>query len=383
MKRYVIVGAGASGLVASILLKKKHEDAEVLLLEQNDVYGKKLRTTGNGRCNIAPLKDDADTYNNKVFVERLFKEISLEEYLKSLEDLGIGVMNLKDQGFYPISLSANNVADILVNNAKSLGVVLIKDIFVDYVINDEIITVKGDVASYQCNKLILALGSNSGLSNKPIVKIDHGYKYSKFRPGLTAIKVFTNLHSLKDMRVQCSVSLVKGKKSFYREKGEVIFKEDGLSGICVMNCTNYIEEPYSDYLIVLNMWERPNVNVSFEMFDAQYKQLGNLESALLSYFNKLFIRWYLKGIEGNVDTWKVYEELSHLSFRVKTIEDFVRSQVTKGGLSVDEIDDKSFESKKEKNVYFLGEMLDINGLCGGYNLRFAITSAIALAKHIK
>lgn len=378
MKRFLIVGAGASGLISAILIKKNHQDDQVFLMEQNDIYGKKLKTTGNGRCNIAPIRDNINAYNDKEFVKQLFEEVSFDEYLKTLEELGIAVMNLKDQGYYPISLSASNVVEILVNHALSLGVEFLKDTFVDFENKSDVIVVKGEIATYECERLILALGSNSGVSNKPVRLPQHGYQYTKLRPGLTAVKVFENTHLIKDVRVQACLSLVKGKKSLYQETGEIIFKEDGLSGICVMNATNYIEEPFNEYSLVLNMWERPNVNISKEMF---ISQKDNLETLLLSYFNKQFVKWYMK--RSPVSLEEVYEDLSHVSFKVKTIEDFVRSQITKGGLKLSEINPKTFESNREKNVYFIGEMLDVNGLCGGYNLRFAITSAIALAKHIK
>ena len=125
------VGGGASSIISAILLKKRSLDDDVIVFESNKPL-QKLKMSGNGKCNIAPLNDDVNKYNNPKFVKALFDEIPLEKYLGFLLDLGIETKTIREFGYYPISESAPNVASILLSQCERLGVRIVKDTVIRY-----------------------------------------------------------------------------------------------------------------------------------------------------------------------------------------------------------------------------------------------------------
>lgn len=382
--KILIVGGGASALICANIIKEYDEQSEVLIIEQNDKLGKKLKLTGNGKCNIAPALDDIHAYNNPEFVSNLFSDVPFTNYLQTLEDLGIPTKTIKNQGYYPLSENAPNVVRILENNLLNKGVKILNGEVVDYLDNLEIILKDG--SHIKADKVIFATGGKSYAksgSNGAVFEIlrKHGYQINELKPSLCPIKVKENIKSLFGARAHAILKLLQNDKVVYQEDGEVMFKKDAISGIAAMNASSYIVHHPGKYKIVINFLS-DNFTDSFVI----NKNISSID-ALLSYVSYPIADYISRrfNIPQNdpfiKHASKIKEILSNLSFEYDSLYDFESAQITAGGIDLKQIGE-GFSSKKEKNVYFVGEMLDIDGLCGGYNLRFALSSAIACAEYI-
>ena len=373
--RIIFVGGGAATLVGANLLKRKRPDYEIIIIEKNDKLGRKLAMTGNGKCNIAPMEDAIDFYNNPSFVESLFLSYPLRKYLDTIESLGIPLKTIRSQGYYPLSENAPNVVRILADQLKDVQI-----------INDEVIDYKGlelrlkNNGTIKADKIVFAVGGksypNTGSDGSlfPVFRL-HGYDVNGLKPSLCPVKVKENIKSLFGARIHALVSLMnKEGMEVFVEPGEVMFKKDALSGIAIMNLSSHISRHPGTYRIRLNLLtERP----------FRYNpRLNNLDN-ISAFVGKPLAEYIMKANDINPNEIEVELEdeinmiLGSLIFTVDGLYDFDNAQVTNGGISIDEIDD-NFMSKKEPNIYFIGEMLDVDGICGGFNLRFAITCAMKL-----
>ena len=381
--KIAIVGGGAASLICANLIKDYDGTSEVFIIEKNDKLGKKLKMTGNGKCNLAPIFDNIDAYNNPQFVEQLFKEVSFSDYLKVLQDLAVPTKTIKNQGYYPLSENAPNVVSILSNGLKNKGVKVIQGEVIEYDNKRIYLKDKNDIAF---DKIIFATGgksyANSG-SDGSLFKVfqKHGYKINELKPSLCPIKVKENIKSLFGSRAHGILTLLKDGKVCYLEAGEVMFKKDAISGIAAMNASSYIAHHEGKYQISINFLDNGFFN-SFEN-----NPHITVIDALTAYVPLPIAEHIIRKLNINsVSLFREYADkiknaLENLVFTYDSLYDFDSAQVTAGGIDVKEID-ASFKSKREKNVFFIGEMLDVDGLCGGYNLRFAISSAIQCAKHI-
>lgn len=373
--KIAFVGGGAATLIAANLLIKKHPDYKIIIIDKKAKLGRKLSMTGNGKCNLAPINDNIDAYNNPSFIEELFSDISLKQYLKTLEDLGIPTKTIKNQGYYPLSENASNVVDILINQLKN-KVSIINDEVIDY--ENTILRLKNN-GTLTADKIIFAIGGksypNSGSDGNlfPILE-KHGYQINELKPSLCPIKVKENIKSLFGARNHAKMTLInKESQVIYEEEGEIMFKKDALSGIAIMNMSHFISHKPGPY----------HIKVDF-LNDRAFSYLNSLSPLdnLLRYVNKPIAEYILKiAGEDSKNPLKLSGYLSDLTFHVDTLYDFESAQVTAGGISIKEIDN-TFMSIREPNIYLIGEMLDIDGLCGGYNLRFAISSAIKMVESL-
>ena len=386
--KIVFVGGGASNIFASILCKKQHPEMEVLIIEKSGDLGRKLSLTGNGKCNLAPMNDSdySKKYNQANFVKKLYLEINDQDYLKVLEDIGIKCKYLDGKGLYPFSESTKNVLSILKRQIEELGIKVLYEQVVDY---EKGIIVKTDKQNIRCDYLVLGSGGKSypktgSDGNMFDVLERHGYKVEKLNPSLCPVKVKENVHDLFGSRCKGTVSLISNGKVISSEAGEIMFKKDGLSGICVMNLSRFVNG--QNYELSLNLLKGQNFEISHQEFMSLSSEVGALLSSLLPLpiVKYLIRRFSLK--EGqpinNKEKEELYKLLSDLRFSIKSLYDYDEAQVTRGGVSIKDIRE-DFSSILEENVYLLGEMLDVDGPCGGYNLRFAITSAIKCISSLK
>ena len=382
-KNIYYIGGGPASIISAIYLKMHHRDVNVFVIERNDQPLKKLKMTGNGKCNISPLKDESHRYTNQLFVEKLFKDISLNEYLNILNEIGIATKTIKEYGYYPVSESAPNVAKILLNKCKELNIGIIKDTIADYRLENNHVTLLGNNNKYEADKAVFSVGGlahpETG-SDGNLIKVfkDHGYSIVDLKPSLCPIKVKDNIKDLFGVRGEGKVSLLYQDKVIKEEYGEVMFKKDALSGICVMNLSKYIVGKPNDYKIKVDLLNDINPSFSNGISVSDYL-LSLVKEPLKNYvMNKLG----LKETILNKETFILINNcLRGMAFNVDSLYDFKEAQVTRGGISLEDINEK-FSSKLEENVYFIGEVIDVDGECGGYNLRFYITSGIKLSKSL-
>lgn len=397
MKKVVVIGCGASGIIASIFASINNE---VIVLERNSSPLKKLLLTGNGKCNYFNENQSISNYNssNIDLVEKIISENNIESVLSFFDKIGI-IPKIKNGYYYPCSNLSNSIKEALLKEASLKGIKIKTDYFVKniekvnnkFIINNEI----------ECDYVIISTGSKAcpktgsdGIGYEILKKF--GHSIVKVLPALT--QVIGNKSYLKDwsgIRVDAKVSLYENNKYICSEVGEVQLTKTGLSGICIFNLSSKIKRG-------LDKGNREDISINFLPFS------DDIESFIENRNNKVKGRSIIELLEGlinyklvkiilkesKIDENKYYNELNEkeknnlfnnlINFKVNIIDtnDFDNAQVCSGGIPLTEININTMESNMVKGLFIIGELLDIDGLCGGYNLTVAWISGILAGTYI-
>ena len=389
--RIGILGQGVSGIFLALFLKNNNKDLDVTIIDKNSIPARKLLNTGNGRCNLANSDINEKSYNSP-FVKNVVDAFNSEKIIETLNKRGIFTRNF-NTFIYPYSLSARSFADYLIILAKEAKIKFVNDEnFLDYHLENNKIIVETSKKKFTFDKFVFASGSNSasflGGSSSVINCLEkHGYKINTLKPGLAPIKTIELTKNAENQKVKAKVTLIIDKKVIYEETGEVLFKKDGLSGIVIFNCASMIARSSKFKKATISLDLVPEYS-----FDEIYKILLEHNSTskcsvLNGFFTKTMSEYIRKeaGIKNlssftTSEIKKIAQKLKNFEFTYKETYSFENSQVTVGGVDLNQINE-NFESKKEKNIYLIGEILDADGLCGGYNIMWAIASANQLAKN--
>lgn len=343
-----IIGAGACGLMLATLLEK--EKIEYTIFNDNKV-GNKILASGNGRCNISNLYYDDDKYHNNELAKNIVKnnQSKLFEYFNELK---IYTKSDNEGRMYPISESSLSVLNILLNN--------INGNIIDTKISK---IIKKDNSYFLDNygpfdKVVVAIGSNASYKNdfKMIDICSLNIMFNEFKPSLVGFKSTLNLKKISGVRAKVNASLISDNNLIYSEAGEVIFKDNGISGICIMNLSSKYNQSSNNKKAYIKLDLSP------------LKDYDNYESILhpklLNYI-----------MENNIN-------IHSFNIPISSCYDIEFAQVCCGGISIKEINN-NLTLKKEKNIYCGGEIIDVDGMCGGYNLMFAFTSSLVIYEDIK
>lgn len=388
MYNIAIIGAGASGLAAAIAAKRRNRSKSVLLIEALPRVGKKILATGNGRCNLTNLNAVPSDYNSS-FVNDVFASYSPERVVAFFESIGLKCVSDSEGRVYPMSNSANSVLDCLRFEAENLGVEALCDTHTDSLtVKNGIFVINGTI---KAEKVIIATGGKaspsqgSDGSGYKLLKL-LGHNITELYPALVRINVKENVRNLKGMRVKASLKLMQNNKITDSSSGEVLFTETGLSGIAVMDISRSIKNRNGvcilDILPTLSEKE-----IADFIIDSQ-KRNGDLscDNALGGLLPKKVGQYVLKvsGIKNetplkalkahNIDI--IAHNIKQLKFTVTGTDDFNNAQITVGGAVLSEFDSRTLESKKIRNLYCTGELLDIDSVCGGFNLQWAWASGL-------
>lgn len=372
MKRVIIIGAGASGVLCSIYLKKTLLDVEVIVLEQNSSPLKKLLATGNGRCNLSNKNIHIDRYTGENI--SMIDDILNYDIVSEFNDLGI-LTKYQGDLLYPRSEQAITVKNCLMDQAENLGVVFLYEQEVINV-NYNSFTLKTNKQSFHFDELVFAMGSPAGKLS--------GKTFDRYR-------IFDNLHlkvnplipSLVQMKTKPALSMLKGvrvKGTFtldnkYVEKGELLFTEDGVSGIAVMLLSRYFHDKMS---LEIDMFDDYSEKELYQLIEKRLNEDYNhfydglVNNKLASYLEK-------KNLKSSKE---IVKALKHFKLDVIGLRDECFAQVLKGGLALEEVN-SDLEIIKYPHMYAVGEILDVAGDCGGFNLHFAFASAYRVAKAIE
>ena len=356
-----IIGGGASGVFAAIRIKELHPAYDVTIFERNNKLLKKIYATGNGRCNFANSSSIEGAYNSD-FAYPILKEFDYKEINKYFDSIGIKSRTI-DNLYYPYSLSAATVAQKLIDRLNLLRIEVVLDAKIDNYNNKKEITVNGK--KYEFDTLIFACGGKSspqlGTDGNIYSLLElHNYKIEKLSPSLCPIKVKENVNKLDGVRARAKVTLLDNDKVVYEELGEAQFRSDALSGIVIFNIAfmiNKLNLQNETTKIRLNFVPEEDKPITIEHYS------DYLNEKLSSYL-----------VRNRINIQKA-------NFTFKSFYNYDISQVSSGGVSLDEVSN-FLESKKEKGIFFIGEVLDIDAKCGGFNLMWAFASAEKVAKSL-
>lgn len=387
-KQIFVIGAGASGLMAAI--QAAINGASVTVLEQNDRPGRKICATGNGRCNMTNLNQIEDAYRgtHPEFVKDALEQFSVEKTLGFFQEIGICTTS-RDGWIYPRSNQAQSVVDVLTMKARSLKVKLKTNQTVTGVsFEDEQWKIHTDGWTYSGDAVILANGScassvaGSCKSGYEIAR-SLGHHLVEPLPALTALKCKGNSFSgWSGVRTEGRVTLYVNNTFVASQQGELQLTDYGVSGIPVFQISRYA---------IRAVHENKNVELSINFFpELKTEELKNyLEQRKIACPYKTE-KELLTGLfpEKLIRVLCAQKDLIHgiTDFRlpVKDGLSFEQAQVCSGGVDTSEVHSKTMESRLHKGLYFAGELLDIDGTCGGYNLQWAwssgATAGISAAK---
>lgn len=407
MEKVVIVGGGASGIVAGIFSKRI--DNEVIILEKNSKPLKKLLITGNGRCNF--FNDDFNVshyYSDNI--DDLSNIINVHNKSRIIKDflLNIGVVaRIRNGYYYPNSNQSYSVHNSLLKEASVRGVKVIGDTKVLNIVKDNNkFIIDTNNGRYVCDKVVVSTGS---CAYPKTGSEGDGYLFGKsFGHGIipvypALVQLVSDSRFIRDLsgvRSDVKVSLCSNDNVVKSDIGEIQFTDYGLSGICIYNLSILVNKLLSEGKDVsvkvnfFNDFELYDVLSFINWFDKQNSIVVNrtITELLEGYLNYKVVNVILKlcGIDydssWNEISFKKKQLLAQylVSFKVNIVgtKGFESAQVCVGGISIEDIDIATFESKIVPGLYFTGEVLDVTGDCGGYNLGFAFLSGMLAGEAI-
>lgn len=402
MSKVVIVGGGASGLVAAIYAARNRND--VLILEKKEVVGKKILATGNGRCNYFNSDQNIEHFKSAEN-ERIKDVINKEnqnEILDFFYDIGIEP-KIKNGYYYPLSNQAVTVRNALLKEAQMSNVEIKTETNVQNITKEgqKFVILNSEEKIY-ADKVILACGSKAALKNDYDA---NGYKLCE-EFGINIVKPLPALVQLKGkekffkkwngIRADAKVELYENGIKKIEDVGEIQLTDYGISGICVFNLSGMAirgldkgnkEQVKINFLFNIGLNEKEDFVKWMDMRNERIQDRTICE-LLYGVLNKKLVDILLK--EANVDESLVWNNLSEkekiefarmivdLKIDITGSNSFDKAQVCSGGVSLKEMNLLTMESKKVQDLFIVGELLDVNGDCGGYNLEWAwITGMIA------
>lgn len=383
--KIIIIGSGASGLAAGISLLRCGYD--VTILERNNISGKKLLLTGAGRCNF--FNSDQNIVHYHSSDKDILAKIITSDNIHLVEDfitsLGI-VPKVKDGYYYPFANQAYNMKELLERTYLDLGGKIKYNYLVEKIEKKNSLFLINDTIS--CDKLILATGSKAykmtgsdGIGYQLAKKFNH--HIVKVLPSLTSLITREKIN-LKGVRVDAKVTLYEDGVKVREELGQVQFTDYGLSGICIFNLSYYAVKGLNK-----NKKEVITIDLMPFMDKVSFKN-KKVYDLLLGFLPNKMIDYILKTLDISKDVYCEYlsndkkqeltKMLKEMEFNITSYKEFDFSQVCSGGVSLREINPLTMESIFVKNLYIIGELLDVNGDCGGYNLTFAFLSGILTSR---
>jgi flavoprotein family protein len=389
-----VIGGGASGLMAAITAKKSGK--EVIILERKDRILKKVLITGNGRCNITNVNANISNYFGKNIssVENILNRFTPQDTMDFFNELGI-ICNEENRGkVYPLSGQASSVVDALRFEAERLGIKIETEFYVRKIEKDgfKFRIYSEDRKKIEAGRVILAaggqsypeLGSNG--SGFELAK-ELGHSVTKLSPSIVQLK--TEKHQVKGLqgiKTDVAVTAYGDNKKICTYDGELLFTDYGISGNVVFNIS-FVMPLYKNVEFEIDFMEKFDYNELYEILKERKRILSHL--TMENYFNGMInkkLGQFLSKVSGIEKLSKPVKDLNDSDirklctalkkYRVKILETtgFKNAQVTAGGVSLDEVNTETLESKIVKGLYFSGEVLDVYGECGGFNLQWAWAS---------
>ncbi|OXZ28062.1 aminoacetone oxidase family FAD-binding enzyme [Finegoldia magna] len=398
-----IIGAGASGVFAALILKQNYIDTTVI--ERNANALKKIYATGNGRCNFTNRNVSYKNYHgeNPKFTISAIKKFDNYDVIEFFNDMGIPEVELENGKIFPKSLQASSIVKQMMCLANHLEVEFIYDSIVDDVRKDgDVFEVKSNDSIYKFDYLIIACGSKaykkSGSDGNGYILMEKlGHNIVKTHPGIVQLRL--NGDSFKKMsgtKFKANAKLVVDGKEVFEFYHDVLFTDYGISGPTILQLSREAIRAKNKGLDVKIRIDTVDLdeNKLYEhlIYIISLNYYKKINELLVGLINDNLIEEVLNQANINCDInvselskeeiYKLAHTLKNLEFSVSGYKDEDSGQITCGGVDTDEINPSTMESKKIKNLYIIGEIMDVDGDCGGYNLQWAFSSAYSCAMSI-
>ena len=396
----IIIGGGAAGLCAAVYIKQQAPELSVRIFESQMRVGKKLALTGNGRCNITNKNINISRYhgNDVDFCETAFCKYDRKFTEVFFESIGVPIIYEEDKGF-PASLQAASVVDCLRFAADSLGVITHLETKVTNIqtSGSEYKVVCGNL-SFLAKNVIIAAGLYSGGdrlgcdgSMLQLLK-KAGYRTAPVTPAIVQVKTVTDIvKQLKGIKFNGTAALKINGQVVRKEAGEILFCDYGLSGPPVLQISREVMRTKEKCEISLDVVPEMDFGCLLNVLSERARNLSNrtLDEFFTGMLNKRLGQIILKcagcglmekaGTLNISDIKKITAILKNFTFEVTGTTGFNNSQVSAGGLLTSQFYNDTMMSKTDKHLYAIGEILDIDGDCGGFNLQWAWSSAFCAA----
>lgn len=404
MKKTVcVIGGGASGIMASIAAAKA--GAEVFILEHSDRIGKKILLTGNGKCNITNLNMNAscfDTSGDSSFVEHVLDAFSAKDLMGFMQENGMRLMVNRESYVYPESEAAATVVNVLRRALQTFGVSVYTGIEVK-----DISCTKGkyriatNIKSFHADRLIFACGGKSfpktGSDGSGFALLEKmQIPLVPLYPALTAlISDKKGLKTISGIRANASVTLLVNHQTVVSDYGQVQFTDYGISGIPVFQVSAHAARALQKSKRVtasVNLFPDLTLEQITAQLKKQCKQYGvcPIEDALQGFLHKKWIDYLSASFRfscyPNANAlpdhviMQIANELTNMKYNITAVKGYDFCQVTGGGVPLRQID-CHMQSVSVPGLYIVGEMLDVTGKCGGYNLQWAFSTGYIAGNH--
>lgn len=391
----LIIGGGASGIAAAIEAKSTAPDADVVIAERLDRTGKKILVTGSGRCNLTNRNITESDYHGSVsgVTDIIAKTGDTEKFFRSL-----GMLTTADEEgrVYPFSKSAASVLSALRMKLKNENISEICGFLAVKIEKgkNSYTVISEDGRKIVCRRIIAACGGYAsplnGTDGKALKMFrDMGCKTEKICPAVAPLRVNADeLKGIKGVRVHGKVSALSVGKELYSEEGEIQFTENSISGICVFNLAYLFSQYEGKMSVSADLMPEYSFSDTVELLNeiksARNKQ--TLEEMLNGIFVKNLAVYIMKRALnrpltdrvsdiGKPEIKKIASLVKSLEFKITGCSSWQNAQVTSGGISGTAVDGQ-LRLKTDPGIYFAGEILDVDGRCGGYNLEWAWSSGI-------
>ena len=419
--KVVVVGGGPAGMMAAISSKENGND--VILLEKNKTLGKKLLITGKGRCNITsslPIEDFIKNIpGNGKFLYSSFKNFTNKDIINFLNEEGLQVKEERGNRIFPVTDSAKDVLKCFENKIKKLKIkTYLGEQVIDIMTEEDgekkkIRGVKTENQFFEADKVIIATGGKSypltgSTGDGYILAEKQGHTIQKIKPSLVPLEIYEiglcqGLQGLSLKNVSIKVIDTEKNKIIYTDFGEMLFTHFGISGPVVLSASAHIVR----YKNIDNLLKEKKIIFEIDLKPAITKE--TLDERILRDFNEVKNKEFKNSLDkllpqklimpivnlSNIDetkkvntiTKKEREQLVNIlkEFRltIKDFRDITDAIITSGGVSVKEVNPKTMESKIVSGLFFAGEILDVDGYTGGFNLQIAYSTGFTAGRHEK
>jgi predicted Rossmann fold flavoprotein len=404
LNKIAIVGAGASGLFCAILLAQK--GYKVTVFEKNHKAGRKLLATGNGKCNVTNTNLSLEFYHssNPLFFKYGIENFTYEQFEKLVFSFGLDLTK-RGTKIYPASDQASSVVDVLYSESIELGVEFYFESQVDNIQKNNNFTITANLQQYSFDKVIIASGSGAmkklGSSESGYI-LSENFSHKIVEPIASLVQLESDNYDIKKLhglKCEANVTLLINNQKTTTKKGDILFAKYGVSGNSVLDLSREASIALNEYQcvdILVDIFPNSDKNKLIGMLEKKQKQIPNKkkEFLLLSLVHSKIIEYIFK--QAKIKSEKHYvkdlnkKDLQALVYAMKNIKisitksrGYEYAEVVSGGVDTTDINPKTMESKLVKDLYFIGEVLDVDGDCGGYNLHWAWASSYVLAQGLK